>query len=136
MKPRIYMVDDEPDYQTILRSWLEPAYEVVSLKDGDELIGAMRSQTPDLVVLDVQLPGADGFELCRRLRASSGQDKVPVLFLTASHAAADYHRGIKAGGNGFVMKPAGRRQLLSAVADMIAEGRAAGNGLVDVGGGD
>ncbi len=74
MKPSIYMVDDDTDFQTILRSWLEPLYSFVALKSGDELLGALKSGVPDLVILDLNLPGADGFELCGHLRdAGSGR---------------------------------------------------------------
>jgi len=119
MKPSLYIVDDEPDFQTILHSWLSPAYEVVPLKDGDELIGAVHVRAPDLVLLDLHLPGANGFELCRRLRATQGLAKVPVLFLTASHESRDYQRNLAVGGNGFLTKPVGRRQLLAAVKDLL-----------------
>ncbi len=136
MKPCIYVVDDEPDFQTILRSWLSPAYDVVPLKDGDELIGALHVKLPDLVLLDLHLPGADGFELCRRVRSSAGLSKVPVLFLTASHERRDYQRNIQVGGSGFLTKPVGRLQLLAVVDDLLAESRAGILQTVDSGGGD
>lgn len=136
MKPCIYIVDDEPDFQTILHAWLSPTYDVVSLKDGDELIGALHVKLPDLVLLDLYLPGADGFELCRRVRSSPGLSKVPVLFLTASHEGRDYHRNIQVGGSGFLTKPIGRQQLLAVVDDLLAENRAAVLHTVDSGGGD
>lgn len=136
MKPCIYMVDDEPDFQTIVRSWLEPKYAPVSLKDGDELLGALKSGTPDLVILDLNLPGADGFELCRRIRATPGLERTPVLFLTGSHEYADYRRNMRAGGNGYITKPVGRRQLLSAVEELLEEKRAGAAPAVDTGVGD
>ena len=121
MKPFIYMVDDEPDFQTIVHSWLEPTYDVVALKDGFELLGALRARAPDLVMLDLNLPGADGFEICRRLRATPGLDRVPVLFLTASRQSEDYCRNLTAGGNGYLTKPVGRRQLLSTIEELLSE---------------
>jgi len=126
------MVDDEIDFQTIVHSWLEPKFAHVALKDGDELIGAMKSGAPDLVILDLNLPGADGFELCRRIRATPGYERTPVLFLTGSRERADYRRNIGAGGDGFVTKPVGRRQLLGAIEALLASDRPA----VDIGGGD
>ena len=136
MKPCIYMVDDEPDFQTIVHSWLEPTYEALALKDADELAGVVRARRPDLVIMDLHLTGSDGFEACRRLRATPGLDGVPVLFLTASHEAADYRRSMGVGGSGYLTKPVGRRQLLSAVEELLAEGRVMGKYTVDTGGGD
>lgn len=136
MKPCIYVVDDEPDFQTILHSWLAPAYDVVPLRDGDELIGALHVKVPDLVLLDLHLPGANGFDLCRRVRSTPGLTKVPVLFLTASHESRDYARNFKAGGSGFLTKPIGRQQLLSVVDDLLADSRAGILQTVDSGGGD
>ena len=132
MKPNILMVDDEPDFQTIIHEWLEPRYEHCALKDGDELIGALHAGAPDLVILDLNLPGADGFELCRRVRATPGMKDVPVLFLTGSHKPKDFKENFKAGGTGYLMKPVGRRQLLGAVEDLIARAPIP----VDVGVGD
>ncbi len=132
MKPNILMVDDEPDFQTIVHAWLEPRYEHCALKDGDELIGALHAGAPDLVILDLNIPGgADGFELCRRVRATPGMQDVPVLFLTGSRKPKDFEENFKAGGTGFIMKPIGRRALLGAVEELIEKPATA-----DVGGGD
>lgn len=136
MKPCIYMVDDEPDFQTIVHSWLEPTYEAVALKDADELTGALRARTPDLVILDLHLTGSDGFETCRRVRATPGLGGVPILFLTASHEREDYRRSMGVGGSGFLTKPVGRRQLLTAVGSLLSEGRIPGEYASDTGGGD
>lgn len=136
MKPCIYMVDDEPDFQTIVHSWLEPTYDAIALKDADELYGALRAKTPDLVILDLHLIGADGFEACRRVRSKPGLEHLPILFLTASHEHEDYHRSMSAGSSGFLTKPVGRRQLLAAVEALLAEGRVAGAYAADWGGGD
>lgn len=135
MKPCIYVVDDEPDYLTIVHSWLSPAYDVVALNNGEELLGAVNVKAPDLVLLDLHLPGADGFELCRLLRGAPGMRKVPVLFLTASHEGRDYQRNIQAGGSGFLTKPVGRRQLLAAIDDLLDDSRIADLQTVDSGGG-
>lgn len=135
MKPCIYLVDDEPDFLTIVHSWLEPMYDVVALKDGVELLGALRAKAPDLVILDLRLPGADGFDICRHMRSTPGLEGVPVLFLTASRESEDYRRNMKAGGSGYLTKPVGRRQLLAAVDELLANSRTADRQTVDTGGG-
>jgi DNA-binding response OmpR family regulator len=134
MKPSIYMVDDEPDFQTIIHSWLEPAYDVLSLKDGLELQGALRAKAPDLVMLDLNLPGEDGFEVCKRLRTTPGLEQVPILFLTASRESRDYCENLTCGGSGYITKPVGRQQLLSAVDELLSEHRT--KQTADAGGSD
>ncbi len=135
MKPQIYMVDDEPDFQTVMHAWLEPDYDHIALADGEELLGALRTGAPDLVILDVNLPGSDGMELCRRIRGTPGLESLPVLFLTGSHEIKDYQETLRAGGTTFLMKPIGRRKLISAIESLLSD-RIPHKPLVDAGGGD
>ena len=127
------MVDDEPDFQTVVNSWLSPYYEHTPLKDGDELAGALRAGRPDLIILDVHLKDedADGFELCRRLRATPDLKEVPVLFLTGSQKPEDYPNNMRAGGTSYLMKPISRKQLLTVVSGLLSEEAA-----MDIGGGE
>ena len=121
MKPTILMVDDEKDYSSIIRSWLEPEHDFHSFENGEEFLTSLRIFTPDLVILDVYLPGADGYELCRRLHSVPGMESVPVLFLTGSKRVEDYHRGMVAGGNSYLMKPVSRPQLLAEIARLLPQ---------------
>jgi CheY-like chemotaxis protein len=121
MKPTIMMVDDETDYATIIRSWLAPDYEFHSSASGEEFASKLLTVVPDLVIMDVYLPGADGYELTRRLHAIAGLESVPVLFLTGSKRVEDYHRGMVAGGNSYLMKPVSRPQLLSEIARLLPQ---------------
>ena len=115
------MVDDEPDFQILLREWLRPRYDCCPLKSGDELTGALRSGAPDLVILDVSMPGEDGFEICRRLRATPGLETVPVLFLTGSLKTQDYLRSLRVGGSSYLMKPIAPAQLLAVVGKLVGD---------------
>ena len=82
------------------------------------------------------MPGTDGFELCRLIRATKGCEGIPVLFFTGSHEASDYRKNFAAGGNGYLVKPVGRRQLLTAIEGLLEESRVIARPLVDTGGGD
>ncbi|MFI5363207.1 MAG: PleD family two-component system response regulator [Elusimicrobiota bacterium] len=119
MKPTILMVDDEKDYSSIIRSWLEPEHDFHAFEGGEEFLTSLRIFKPDLVILDVYLPGSDGYELCRRLHSAPGMGSVPVLFLTGSKRVEDYHRGMVAGGNSYLMKPVSRPQLLAEIARLL-----------------
>ena len=134
-KPLVLTVDDETEFQSIMHVWLAPGYQHCALKDGDELLGALRVDVPDLVILDLHLPGADGFELCRRLRATPGLESLPVLFLTGSHDVKDYQKNFRAGGTSYLMKPISRLQLLNAVEDLLGENSLT-RSQTDVGGED
>ncbi len=101
---RLLVVDDEPNIRDLLAESLRFAgFEVVTASDGLEAVAAATRERPDLVVLDVMMPGIDGFEVVRRLRAEGA--RVPVLFLTARDDKADAINGLTVGGDDYVTKP-------------------------------
>ncbi|ADU50886.1 two component transcriptional regulator, winged helix family [Thermaerobacter marianensis DSM 12885] len=101
---RILVVDDDPSVTSLLKRGL--AYEgfaVDTAASGEEALKIAREQPPDLVILDIMMPGMDGMEVLRRLRAADPE--LPVLFLTARDAPADQVRGLEAGADDYVVKP-------------------------------
>ena len=101
---RLLVVDDEPNILDLLAESLRYAgFDVTTAADGHAAVAAAQSQRPDLVVLDVMMPGIDGFEVVRRLRADG--IRVPVLFLTARDAKEDTITGLTVGGDDYVTKP-------------------------------
>ncbi|MBI4375560.1 MAG: response regulator [Elusimicrobia bacterium] len=114
------MVDDEPDFLAIARNWLSRRYEVTTLMDGSDLPEQIDALEPDLLVLDIRLPGADGLELCRQIRSNRRFDRLPILFLTASHSDIDFFRNIEVGGTAFLTKPITRRTLLSKIQELLS----------------
>ena len=116
-RPMVLMVDDDEDFQTIVRGWLSSRYEHVGLSDGEELLDEIDALQPDLVMLDVRMPGEDGFALCRRIRSDRRFGGVPVLFLTGCKEDEDFIKNLDAGGTAFLTKPIERKRLL----DMIGE---------------
>jgi DNA-binding response OmpR family regulator len=106
---RILVVDDEPKIRMTVRGYLEAdGFEVLEAPDGPSGLAAVTSERPDLVVLDVMLPGLDGFEVLRRIRATS---KVPVILLTARTEEVDRVIGFTAGSDDYVTKPFSAREL-------------------------
>jgi two-component system response regulator MprA len=101
---RILVVEDERPVRDALERVLRTAgYEVEVAEDGDAALTALSATTPDALVLDVVLPGLDGLEVCRRLRAAGQQ--VPVLMVTALDAVADRVAGLDAGADDYLVKP-------------------------------
>jgi DNA-binding response OmpR family regulator len=118
MTPRVLVVEDEEAIAAGLRMNLEQkGYEVEVAGDGHEALELAASRDFDLVVLDVRLPGMDGFEVLRRLRAES--DRTPILMLTARAQPDDVVFGLKAGADDYVVKPFDLAELLARVEGLL-----------------
>ena len=108
--PRILVVDDEPALRTALERALRmDGYGVEMAEDGVRALDAVAGSRPDAVVLDVAMPGLDGLEVCRRMRA--GGDRTPVLMLTARDAVDDRVAGLDAGADDYLVKPFALKEL-------------------------
>lgn len=119
-RPLIAWVEDNQDYQNVVREWLLPKYDVVTYENGDAFLSDLEEGiSPDLLMLDVQLPGPDGFRLCRALRSNPRFQQVPILFLTACGEDAAYVEHLDAGGTALLAKPIGKRALLSTLAQLV-----------------
>jgi DNA-binding response OmpR family regulator len=109
---RVLVVDDEPDVREfLLRVVREAAWAADAAPDGERALEAMARNEYDLAVVDVGLPGIDGFELCKRLRARN--DRTPVLLLTARNAVNDRVRGLDAGADDYLAKPFAVEELFA-----------------------
>jgi len=103
--PRILIVEDSPDNMKLFRTLLTlKGYEVAGLSGGEGLIEAIEGGNPDLVLMDIQLPGKDGFALLREIRGSPF-GTVRVIALTAHAMAGDRERALQAGFDGYITKP-------------------------------
>jgi DNA-binding response OmpR family regulator len=118
---RILVVEDNPDLAYGLRNNLEiEGYEVRLASDGPEGLAAARSWRPDLVILDLMLPGADGLRVLHELRREGRS--MPVLILTARGEEADKVRGLRLGADDYVTKPFGLLELLARVEALLRRG--------------
>ncbi len=117
-RARLLVIDDDAQLLAALRRALAyDGYEVDAAATGEEGLRAARDRPPDLVVLDVLLPGIDGLEVCRRLRA--GGTDVPVLMLTARDDVADRVAGLDAGADDYLVKPFAVDELLARVRALL-----------------
>lgn len=104
--PLVLVVDDSPDNLSILTELLRPHYRVLAAITGESaLCVANALPAPDLILLDVMMPGMDGYEVLQRLRASSATQHIPVIFLTALTDASDMERGLRLGAADYITKP-------------------------------
>ena len=124
-KPLVLVVDDDPKTVDSVRLYLEDAgFEVVTAGDGKAALArAGATPAPDLVVLDLMLPGLDGLEVCRRLRDSSD---LPIIMLTARSSEEDRLEGLDLGADDYVVKPFSPRELAARVRAVLRRSPAAG----------
>lgn len=112
--PRLLVVDDEENLRSMLAAALgHHGFDVDQASDGTEALAALADRRWDLVVLDVMMPGVDGFEVCRRIRAQG--DRTPVLFLTARDETTDKVRGLQLGGDDYLEKPFSLDELVARI---------------------
>lgn len=121
---KILIVDDVPANIGTLRAPLEAAgYEVLIATSGEDALEAVADLVPDLILLDVMMPGIDGFETCRRLKAAEATAQVPIIFLTALDEASDVVVGFEVGGADYVVKPFRKEELLARVLTHLERAR-------------
>jgi putative two-component system response regulator len=104
-RPRLLVVDDEPTNLQVLRHVLDKDYRLLFATDGTRALQLARQQQPRLVLLDVMMPGMDGYAVCAALKADPATAAIPVIFVTALTDAADETRGFDAGGVDYITKP-------------------------------
>src|SRR6202158_1502761 len=113
----ILVVDDDPQIRRVMRATLTAqGYTIVEARDGQEALEKLRSERPDLVLLDMNMPVMDGLEACREIRRDS---EVPVIMLTVRSAEKDKVRALDAGADDYVVKPFGIQELLARVRALL-----------------
>jgi two-component system phosphate regulon response regulator OmpR len=111
MKNRILIVDDDQKLQRLLKEYLENnGFQVLSLMDGSQVLKTIGTQSPDLIILDIMLPGKDGLEILKEIRR---EHLIPVLMLTAKGEETDRIVGLELGGDDYLPKPFNPRELLA-----------------------
>ena len=124
MGPTVLVVEDEPDIVAVLRDFLADAgFDALAAGDGHAALQALETERVDCVLLDVMLPGVDGFELCRRIRERSD---VPLLFLTARGDDSDKLRGLGLGADDYIVKSSTPAEVVARVKAVLR--RAPSNG--------
>jgi adenylate cyclase len=118
--PRLLIVDDNPANLEILEIRLaRQGYEIVTAKDGVEALQVARAASPDLILLDVMMPGKDGIEVCRELKGDPGLPFMPIILVTAKADADDIVAGLDAGGDEYITKPVDHAALLARVRSIL-----------------
>ncbi len=123
---RILVVEDEEDIQELMRYNLgKEGYEVICVDDGESALKKVKSKKPNLIILDLMLPGIDGLSVCKQLRADSETRGIPVVMLTAKGEEADVVSGLEVGADDYVTKPFSPRVLLARIRAVLRRNDAA-----------
>jgi DNA-binding response OmpR family regulator len=117
----VLIADDEPNILVTLEFLMQrEGHRVLLARDGDEALAQLRAHRPDLVLLDVMMPGKTGFEVCQALRADEALARTKVLLLTAKGRDTDVAQGLGVGADAYVTKPFSTRELAARVRELLA----------------
>jgi DNA-binding response OmpR family regulator len=121
---RVLVVDDEPNILLSLEFLMQQAgFEVVTATDGETALQRVAERPPDLILLDISLPGLSGFEVLEQLRARPEHARLPIIMLTAHGREVEREKGLALGADDYITKPFSTRQLVEKVQALLAQGR-------------
>jgi len=119
-RKKVLIVDDEESIITVLHRYVTNAgYDYMTASNGEEALEKISQEDPDLVLLDLMMPGLNGFETCRRIRANQKTKKLPVIIITALHSEADSADAKACGANAFLVKPVNTEELIRRIQQYI-----------------
>jgi two-component system cell cycle response regulator DivK len=122
MSQRILVVEDQEDNRRIIRDLLASVgYQMIEALDGESGVRLAEAERPDLILMDIQLPGVDGYEATRRIKANPELRSIPVIVVTSYALSGDDVKAMQAGCDAYVAKPFSPRQLLSKIREFLAE---------------
>ena len=120
MSKRILVVEDQEDNRQIMRDLLVASgYELVEATTGEEGLILAEREKPDLILMDIQLPGLDGYEVTRRIKANPALNHIPIIAVTSYALSGDDQKAYAAGCNGYVTKPFSPRVLLAKIREYL-----------------
>ncbi|MDE0960692.1 MAG: response regulator transcription factor [Planctomycetota bacterium] len=128
-KEHIFIIEDETDIRDVVEYNLSrEGYSVDSFSDGEAGLLAIQKQTPDLVLLDLMLPGLDGIEICRQLKQHHKTSSIPIIMITAKSEESDVVLGLGMGADDYVSKPFSPRELVARVGAVLRRPQPKGEG--------
>lgn len=114
-KGKVLIVDDEINITELIAVNLEDEFNVICCYDGLEAVDIASREIPDIILLDIMLPGIDGFEICRKIRSNKDTSKIPIIMLTVKREEKDKVMGLKIGADDYITKPFSINELLARI---------------------
>jgi two-component system cell cycle response regulator DivK len=122
MSKRILVIEDQEDNRRIMRDLLTSVgYEIIEALTGEDGVTAAATHVPDLILMDIQLPGLDGYEATRRIKANPALRHIPIIAVTSYALSGDDVKAFEAGCNGYVSKPFSPRALLARIREFLQD---------------
>ncbi len=122
MTKRILVVEDQEDNRTIVRDLLTNAgYEVIEATTGTDGVSVAKAERPDLILMDIQLPGIDGYEAARQIKADPSTERTPIIAVTSYALSGDENKAIEAGCDAYFAKPFSPRKLLDKIREYVPQ---------------
>ncbi len=131
MRARILIVDDDPDLTNLVKAVLEAEdYSVYSVESGEEALGEVRKLRPDLIILDIILPGIDGYDTCKILKTDYHTNPIPIIILSIKCSVQDRITGLNTGADDYITKPFDPGELAARVEAVLrGYGRSSTSGV-------
>jgi len=105
MKPKVLIVDDDPINIELLEGYLSKEYDILKAFDGKEALIIVESNPPDIILLDLIMPGINGYQVCKKLKDDPKTNHIPIIIVTSLHETEDRNKAIEAGADDFITKP-------------------------------
>jgi CheY-like chemotaxis protein len=105
MKPKILIVDDDPINIELLEGYLSKDYDILKAHDGNEAIMIVDATPPDIILLDIIMPGMNGYDVCKKLKNDPKTNHIPIVIVTSLQETEDRNKAIQAGADDFITKP-------------------------------
>lgn len=118
-KPKILVVDDEPHIANLIKASLEDDFDVILANSGNEALHKARYERPDIITMDIMMPGMSGFEVVEELKKWDDTNKIPVIFLSAKDKLKDMYKGMLTGADDYITKPFEPEDLVKRVKAVI-----------------
>ena len=134
-KPKIVVIEDEVDILEVINYNLsKEGFDVCSALDGEEGLALIKKEVPDLVLLDLMLPGLDGIEICRKLKTDYSTRSIPIIMVTAKGEESDIVLGLGMGADDYMVKPFRPRELMARIRSVLRRGEfiEVGEGVVSI----
>ncbi|MBL8725268.1 MAG: response regulator [Planctomycetes bacterium] len=122
-KPKVLVIEDEPDILEVIQYNLErEGHKVIACRNGEQGLSRIRTDNPDLVILDLMLPGMDGVEVCRQVKSDPVTRSIPIVMVTAKGEESDIVLGLGIGADDYITKPFSPRELVARVKVVLRRG--------------
>lgn len=105
MKPKVLIVDDDPINIELLEGYLSKEYDILKAFNGNEALIIVESNPPDIILLDLIMPGINGYQVCKKLKDDPKTNHIPIVIVTSLHETEDRNKAIEAGADDFITKP-------------------------------